>query len=163
MLKSSPHIDWMAWIVFFSTAWVVATVYSSASERFGFDVECAKNKAANKSPMPVKTIPSPMTGMDIVCLDFDLPVRREKKNLIPYSDLSSKRAEIPFCWLRNAINSLLDAKLVDDITTVPTPFAWNHSVARHASSCDRIFCPVNVSASNWFGVQISHNGNISFW
>lgn len=63
-----PQDNEIPFNVFFRTACNVAMVYSRASQRLGFVVEWAKNKAANKSPTPVKTMPSPMAGIGNVCL-----------------------------------------------------------------------------------------------
>lgn len=48
-------------------------VYSRPSHSDGFVVEWAKNRAANRSPTPVNTIPLPISGILIVCLVFVVP------------------------------------------------------------------------------------------
>lgn len=58
----------------------MATVYSNASARFDFVVEWAKNRAANKSPIPVNTIPSPIVGINIECLVLAAPGSNLKNN-----------------------------------------------------------------------------------
>lgn len=62
--------------VFFNTACNVATVYSSASARQDFVAEWARNNAANKSPTPVKTMSSPISGIGIVCLVLVSPTEK---------------------------------------------------------------------------------------
>lgn len=69
----------MAFSVFFNTACNVATVYSSASLKLDFVVEWAKNTAANKSPTPVNAMPSPIVGIDMVCLDLISPENNFQK------------------------------------------------------------------------------------
>lgn len=70
-----PHEDDMDFNVFLSTACIVATVYSNASARVDLVVEWAKNRAVNKSPMPVNAISLPMVGINIECLVFVSPVQ----------------------------------------------------------------------------------------
>lgn len=166
--ENQPQVADIAFSVFSKIDCKVAMVYSSASARFGFVAEWAKNSAAKTSPTPVKTtLLSPIIGIDIVYRSFVLPVKKieqkgkswEKKSF----SLMEFDSPLPSRRLRNPINSVRDAKLADEMTTVLTPFSWNHSTASHASSGVLIFLPVNISASNWFGVQMSHNGRISFW
>lgn len=63
----------IAFNVVFRTDCTVAMVYSSASARLDFVAEWAKNRAANKSPTPVKTTSLPIIGIDIVYRSFVLP------------------------------------------------------------------------------------------
>lgn len=89
-MKLLPHDVVIEFNVFRRTACTVAIVYSSASAILDLVAEWAKNKAANKSPTPVNMTSVPITGTEMVCLTFVLPI--ENKNDTDYKRIRTKDA-----------------------------------------------------------------------
>lgn len=153
----------MASIVLCKTACTVAIVDSSASLKLDLVAVCARNRDANKSPTPVNWMPAPMTGICRVILCSSVPVKRRWYITLDAEAHESQKMNLPFLWLKNDVREFSVPRFVEDSTTVFTPFSWNQFNAVHASVSLSMVMPVNSSASNWFGVQMSLNGIISFW
>lgn len=153
----------MRFQVFHRTACRVAMVFSNATPKSLWPCEWARNRAANKSPVPVNAMPFPIIGIDMAYLVRSVATsdRFNYWYCCSIVRVSQGISLSPVLWLRNPASPPSAPNFDDEMTTVLTPLSWNQLVANQASLSFFSVIPLSSSTSNWFGVQISLSGIIS--